>query len=482
MSHHKPDPDKNINLTIDGIPVTVPEGTRILEAARAVNIHIPTLCDHPDLCKRAVCRICVVECDGRRKLMAACANDVWEGANVVTHNDRIINARKTIIELLAADHPQECLSCIRSTNCELQTLAQEFGLRDASFAHNLLDRTMPQQESNTLVRDAGKCVKCGRCVEACQEVQNIRNINSSCRSIRYAISSPYGQALVDGSCVFCGHCAAVCPVAAIYEHDQSRETWKILVDHKHYTAVSIAPWLAAAFNDALDLPAGTLNPGKTVTALKRLGFDRVLNADNFYNAAADEEMNMLEQRIKNKGKLPLISGCSLGVIKFMKDSYPDLADLLSPCKRPLQLFAEEVKNLYPDTGGAHNQQLPHICSVAVAPCIAQKFKYRFADTCPDIILSVNELARIFTMSGIDFSDLPESPFDNSVQAPARAGLNCAEAGKGIQETEHAINGTAVKIITVHGFANARIILDSVRKGKCDAALIRIMSCPVKNSL
>ncbi|MDR0495043.1 MAG: (2Fe-2S)-binding protein [Treponema sp.] len=454
MSHHKPDPDKSVNLTIDGIPVTVPEGTRILEAALKANVHIPTLCEHPDLCKRAVCRVCVVECDGRGKLLAACANEVWEGVSVVTHNDRINNIRKTIIELLVANHPQECLSCVRSTNCELQNLAAQFGIRESPFSNGTSESGCepPLKESETLVRDMAKCVKCGRCVEACQEIQTIRNINTSCRSVHYAVSAPYGQALADGSCVFCGHCAAVCPVGAIYEHDQSMEVWEILVDKERRTAAQISPSLCGALGDALGLPAGTINPGKLVCALKRLGFDKVFDAEYFANAAAAEENSELQNRIK-KTQLPMIAGCSEGVAKFVEDSYPDLIDHLSPCKSPQQTFAALLK--------AAN---PEMAAVSVSACIARKYKHRSSAADAGITLTVKELARIFKLGGIDLGGLPETPFDIFEGTPPQA----------------APVSTGIKTLTVNGFANARAVLDSIRRGECEAALVKIKSCPSKN--
>ncbi|MDR0503380.1 MAG: (2Fe-2S)-binding protein, partial [Treponema sp.] len=321
MSHHQPNPNISVNLTIDGMPVTVPEGTRILDAAKKLNISIPTLCEHPDLCKRGLCRICVVECDGRGKLAAACANDVWEGVNIVTVNKRLSNIRRTIIELILANHPQDCLFCVRSKNCELQKLAKIYGVLDTPFA-NVCDEHVPRTECNTLVRDMGKCVKCSRCVEVCQEIQTIRAINTSHRGIEYYVSAAYNQALEDGPCVFCGQCAKVCPVGAIYVYDQSEEVLAAVAARAVAHAIAqVSPSLAPVLESELALSAAhecaalprAVSAGKMIAAIKLLGFDRVYDADIAANAGNSEICGEVKQRINSGGKLPLISGCSQGV-------------------------------------------------------------------------------------------------------------------------------------------------------------------------
>ncbi|MDR2951874.1 MAG: (2Fe-2S)-binding protein [Treponema sp.] len=441
---HEPNPNKSVNLTIDGILVTVPEGTTILEAAKKARVNIPTLCHHPDLCKRAVCRICVVECDGRGKLAAACAQDAWEGLSVVTKSVRVINIRKTIIELLLANHPQGCLTCVRNTRCELQSLAEVYGVRSLSFTNDVEEKPVVI-ESETLVRDMGKCIKCGRCVEACQEVQTVRAINSSRRGWQYEICAPYKEALSEGPCAFCCQCAAVCPVGAIYEHDQSSEVMDILINKKREAVAQVSPSLAEPLNDELGLPKGTITTGKIISALKLLGFEKVYNAAAFEKLSLSERQAELEQRIKSGGLLPMITGNSAGLANFVNYFYPDLSGNLSRAKNARQVFAAFVK-------AEHSQET---ASVSFFPGLAQKYNVpkRVPDK-EDFALSVRELSRLIKMADIDIVNFQETPFDTAnANAPEPDG--------------------AVKIKIVYDYAEARKVLDSARKGECDAQWIEI---------
>ncbi|MDR0584141.1 MAG: [FeFe] hydrogenase, group A [Treponema sp.] len=505
MSHHKPDPEKSVNLTIDGLPVTVSEGTSILEAARKAGVNIPTLCDHPGLGRRAVCRLCVVECDGGGKLKAACANNVWEGAKVVTGSARIMSVRKTILELLLANHPQDCLSCIRSKKCELQSLAATFGIRSLPFRREAPDLRPPETAAGTLVRDMAKCVKCGRCVEACQEGQTVRAINTSRRSVNFEISTPYEQALADGPCVYCGQCAAVCPVGAIYENDQTGEIRPLLGNSERHVVVQAAPPVGPALDDEIGLKRGTVTAGRMVGALKRLGFAKVFDSGFSADVTGMEEGHELLDRIKNGGRLPMITSCSPGWINFAETFYPDLSEHLSSCKSPQQMFGALVKTWYPRAAGIDPAL---ITSVSIVPCIAKKFEARrpgmdssgFRDV--DIVLTTGELARMIKLSGVDFTGLPESPFDSFTGDSPGAGtgdgvmeaaLRTAyeaftgkilaavdfkelRGSRGIKQAEIDLKGTKMKALAVNGLANARRIMDSIRSGECDAALVEIISC------
>jgi iron only hydrogenase large subunit-like protein len=490
MSHYKPDPNKSVNLNIDGIPVTVPEGTTILEAARKVNVQIPTLCDHPDLRRRAVCRLCVVECDGRSKLVAACANDVWEGVNIVTNNARLVGIRKTIIELMLANHPQDCLGCVKNTKCELQSLAGRFGIRASPFHReavrhescqeihthqenhtrkkiHTLNVTSQQREiaDGTLVRDMDKCVKCGRCVETCQEIHTIRAINTSHRSVNYEMSTPYGQALENGPCVFCGECVAVCPVGAIYAHDQSAEVWAALNGGEQVIA-QLAPSTASALSVEFDLPPESITVGKIITALKLIGFSHVYDACIFRDTVVREQISELTMRYKNSYRLPMISCCSQSAVKFVKEFYPDLVDKLYDGRSPHQVFSTMIKDKYPEGVGVSK-----IIQVSISSCIAAKFEIQQSwlsrllvnafdkDSAQnvDFALTAGELARMIRTAGIDIKNLSESPFDSP--------------GNAITE-----NINTPGILTVNGLANARIIMDSIHKGECNASLVRIYCC------
>ena len=500
------DTKKAVNLTIDGIPVTVPEGTRILEAAKKVNVNIPVLCDHPDLCKRAVCRLCVVECDGRGKLIAACANDVWEGVSVVTNNERLMGIRKTIIELLLAHHPQDCLSCIRNTKCELQSLAEYFGIRTNPFSRDDLNTGghLKEVSANTLTRDMAKCVKCGRCVEVCQEVQTVRAINTSHRSLNYQISTPYVQALSDGHCVFCGQCAAVCPVGAIYGHDQTAKVWAALTNSDRHVTAMIAPPVALAICAELGLPAGSITNGKIITALERLGFSAIYDAACFADMTVGEEKANLIEKLKTSKNLPVISCCMPGWFKFVKEFYPDLTEHLSSSKSPEQNFRAFVKEK-----NSHSKTT----FVSIVPCIAKKYKAMppGADESKDeeIVLTGRELAQMIRLAGIDLCCIPESSFAPPPEASepsnckTKTGSNNIEqvlwkvyeaydpkkdqddfignSNGTIREAVVDLNGAKVKALLAGDLGNARRIMDSIRKGDCDAALVGIIGCSLENA-
>ena len=518
MSHYNPDPNKNVNLTIDGFPVTVPEGTTILEAARKINVNIPTLCNCSGLGKRAVCRLCVVECDGRGKLLPACSNDVWEGVKVVTNSLRLLGIRKTILELLLTEHPPECLSCVKNKKCELQDLAAAFGIREIPFSRRAERRRPMETESGVLVRDMGKCVKCGRCVEVCQEIQAVRAINSSSRSIDYEVCAPYGQSLASGTCVFCGQCAAVCPVGAIFGNDETMDVQAALDDSGLSVMALVMPPVIAGIERELGLSPGSISSGALVTVLKRMGFTKVFDSFFFAGLTILEEGREFRDRIGNGGKLPMISGCSPALKNFIQKFYPDLADHLPSGKSPVQIFRDSMRENYPEADGINKSK---IMSVSMVPCISRKWETRQekngGSPRSDFSLTPQELARMIKTAGIDFTDLGESPFDSfpidsqSLGSACAASIGMAEnlpgkgvlqdkvygayTGKtpaqpffektpdfqGIEEAEFELDGTRVKALSVKGLANARVVLDAVRKGECRAKYVEIVCCPMDSS-
>jgi len=511
MSNSTPMPKKDINLIIDGLQVTVPEGTTILEAARKINVKIPTLCNHPDLCRRALCRVCVVECDGRGKLVAACANEVSEGLSVVTNNPRLQGIRKTIVELILANHPQECLYCVRNKNCELQALAAVLGIRTSPFRREALDTRQPEIAAATLVRDMRKCIKCGRCVEVCQEVQTVRGINTSHRSVGYEICTPFGQALSDGPCILCCQCAEVCPVGAIYENDQSADVLEAL--NKNEVIAQVAPSAAPAICLELGLPPGTITTGKVITALKMMGFSQIYNASYFADMTISLESTELFNRIKTSDKLPMISSCSPGLVKFVKEFYPDLFDHLSTVESPEQIFKTAI-NEY-SIKKFKSKDASKKMFVTIIPCAAKKYGIQIYDSDDshdmEIVLTARELTRMIRLVGIDVAALSETDFSffiddtmiykyRTKNGPGNIGeafwkvykaydfntgsINKTEKSKenaGIEESMLKLQGTKVKVLVVNGLVNARTVMDSIRKGECNVALVGILNCPMKGN-
>ncbi|NMB46014.1 MAG: 2Fe-2S iron-sulfur cluster binding domain-containing protein [Firmicutes bacterium] len=514
-----------VNLTIDGQTVEVPTGSTILEAAQVLGIDIPTLCYHPDQSIKAVCRVCVVEVEGQRVLQPACAYPVSEGMQVRTNTARVREARKTIVELMLAHHPQDCLQCERNLNCELQSLAHRLGVREIAFPH--VDRSLPLDElSPSVIRDPNKCINCRRCVAVCHEIQGVGMLDSINRGFDTVVSAPFWRSLIELSCVNCGQCALVCPVGAIAEKDDTEPVWAALADPAKHVVVQTAPAIRVSIGEELGLPPGSRVTKRLTTALRRLGFDRVFDTDFSADLTILEEGSELLERLSTGGTLPMITSCSPGWIKFIEHYYPDLLGHLSTCKSPQQMFGALTKTYYAEKAGIDPKD---IVMVSIMPCTAKKFEAGrpemtdsgYADV--DVVLTTRELGRMFREAGIDLRDLPEEEYDAPLGISTGAGAIFAATG-GVMEAAlrtvyELVTGTEladldfedvrglegiksatvelplqeaavtqdgdvansktleVKVAVAHSLKHARALLEKIRSKEADFHFLEVMCCP-----
>ena len=358
-----------VNLKINNIPVSVPEGTTILEAARSVGIRIPTLCYLKEINAIGACRICVVEVKGARSMVAACVYPVAEGMEVTTNSEAVIKARKTTLELILSDHQKKCLSCIRSTNCELQNLANEYGC-DATAFEGATNEFQPDTSTDWLIRDNNKCILCRRCVAVCKHVQEVGVISANKRGFSTNIDVAFQNGLENAGCVACGQCINVCPVGALYEKSEIEKVKSFLRDPGKVVVVGAAPAVRAALGEEFGNAIGTNVEGKMVTALRALGFDKVFDINFAADMTILEEAHELIERVKTGGKLPMFTSCSPGWIRYMEQYYPDLIENVSTCKSPQQMFGALVKTYFAEKNGIDPA---NIAVVTVMPCVAKKF-------------------------------------------------------------------------------------------------------------
>ena len=499
---------KLINLTIDGEKIEVPEGTTILQAASLLNVHIPTLCYHEDQAVKAVCRICVVEVEGQRLLPAACSTPVSEGMVVKTASPKVIEARKNIMELILARHPQDCLNCSKNGSCELQKIARDLNMTRPNRYEQDIRSARFDDSSPSIVRDMRKCILCNRCVEVCSSKQGVMVMAKENRGFDTVIVPPYGKKLVDTSCVNCGQCVQVCPVGAISINDYTEKVYSQIEAGKTMV-VQIAPSVRITLAESLGYAPGTVTTGKIVHALHKIGFKWVFDSDFSADLTIMEEGTEFLNRLNNGGTLPLITSCCPAWVKYCETYAYDELEHLSSAKSPQQMFGAVIKTYF---AKKENIDPADICSVSVMPCTAKKFECKrpeFNDSGyqdVDISITVVELAKMIRTAGIDFDDLDDHPFDSPFGLGSGAGqifgstggvMEAAlrtvsevvtgkplqklefEAVRGldsVREAELTLNGQTLKVAIVHGLSNVKPLLEQIQDGTSPYHFIEVMAC------
>lgn len=501
---------ENVNLKINGIDVSAPAGSTILEAARIAGIKIPTLCFLKEINEIGACRMCVVEVKGARNLVAACVHPIAEGMEVQTNTPKLLESRKRTLELILSDHEKKCLSCVRSGKCELQELCQELGVADEEYFagesnHYELDASAPH-----MIRDNNKCILCRRCSAVCEKVQTVGVIGPNNRGFATLIGSPFDMGLGDTSCVACGQCIAACPTGALYEKDNTDDVLAAIADPDKHVVVQPAPSVRAALGEEFGYPMGTDVEGKMAAALRRIGFDKVFDTDFSADLTIMEEAHEFIDRVKNGGVLPLMTSCSPGWVKYCEHYYPDQIAHLSSCKSPQQMFGAIAKTYYAEKMGIDPKKI--VC-VSVMPCTAKKFELGREDQdaagVPDVDISITtrELARLIRKVGIDFRSLPEEGFDDPLGESTGAGVIFGATGgvmeaalrtavetltgeelqnvefkevrgtEGIKEATYNVAGMDINVAVASGLSNAKIIMDKIRSGESNYHFVEIMCCP-----
>jgi iron-only hydrogenase group A len=498
-----------VELTINDIKVKAEEGMTILDAAKSVGIHIPTLCHMKDLFPTGACRICVVEVDGMRGLSPSCAYPVTQGMKVQTNSPRVRLARKTIIELLVENHPQDCLICVRNKNCELQDLSEKYSIREHRYVGEKKEHAI-DISSASMERDPAKCILCGRCVRTCGEIQKIGAIDFTNRGFRSNVTTPYNKGLNVSDCILCGQCILVCPTAALREKSHSKEVMNAIGDKSKFTIAQIAPAVRATLGEEYNLPLGANVTGQIITGLKRLGFNKVFDTNYAADLTIIEEATELISRVSNCGTLPMFTSCCPGWVKYIEQNRPELLSHISSCKSPHEMEGAILKTYYAKKMGLNPED---IYVVSIMPCTVKKYESDRPELTeehlPDVdsVLTTRELVRLFKMAGIDFNELPEDEFDNplgeSTGAAAifgtsggvmEAALRTAYyklSGKeleklemtdirgniGVKESSVIINGTTVNVAVVNGIGNVSTMLDEIERGESNYHFIEVMACP-----
>ncbi len=510
-----------IRLSVDGHETSVPEGSSILEACRLAGKKIPTLCHLEGVSSNASCGLCVVEVEGAKSLVRSCVQAAAPGMKIRTGGTRVMEARRTVIELLLANHPSDCLSCLRNGSCELQSMAELLGVRDKAFPRTKKPGTLDHVGWGVL-RDNDKCILCGRCVAVCRDTQSVSAIDFAGRSVRSRVAPFMDKPLSESSCVSCGQCTVVCPTGALTERDETDEVFAALNDPALTVIVQTAPAIRASLGEALGMPPGSLVTGKMAAALRRLDFDRVFDTQFSADLTIMEEGSELLWRLGNKGTLPRITSCSPGWIRFIETFYPQLLPHLSSCKSPQQMFGTIAKTFWAQKTGVDPSKL---VVVSIMPCTAKKFeakrpemrdawewwKEKGRKDAPyfdvDFALTTRELARMIRRAGIDFEALPDEPFDDPLGSSTGAAtifgatggvmeaalrsayelatgkplpsieLTMVRGFEGIKEATVDVEGTALRVAVAHTLKNARVILDGIAGGTSPYAFVEVMTCP-----